>query len=513
MPTNDFIRGIVAGVVLTGGTMALWRLYLFYSLENGKDKNDELSKYPITNSDSLPTITLEEVQKHQWMVVSGKIYDVASYMKNGEHPGGSGLISKYIGRDATKAYIGQNHSPDANSILDSMLIGKISNQGDLSSLLNLSEIEERALSILDKNPAAYYSAGAEDNLSISENLRSWSDYQLRPRVFVDVTNVDLSTTVLGHKICIPIMAAPTALLQMAHDEGESGVARACGDMGVGNILSTTASQDIETVSAACPDCYRWFQLYVYRDKEKTKRLVERAEASGYSAICLTVDLPVLGNRTSLKRIDFKVPKAFKMANMVSEKETASDKSARATGVDIKEAGDRQSYVKKLYDQNLSLDLIQWLGSICNLPIVIKGILRGEDAVRVAAIPRVRAIIVSNHGGRQLDGTISPLQALPEILDKLQSVNYKRASQGLPEVEVIVDGGVRRGRDVFKALALGARAVLIGRPIIWGLATGGDRGAKRVFEILRDELTTCMQLSGCQNISQIDSSFIVKKTSI
>ena len=227
---------------------------------------------------------------------------------------------------------------------------------------------------------------------------------------------------------------------------------------------------------------------------------------------LTVDLPVLGNRTSLKKIGFKVPKEFKMANMSSETKTKMDIQAEKEGVNVKDPGDRQAYIKKLYDQNLSLDLIEWLATITTLPIVIKGILRGEDAARAAAYDNVQGIIVSNHGGRQLDGEIAPLSALPEVKVWIDKVNENRLSRKKPEVELYVDGGIRRGRDVFKAVALGAKAVLVGRPVIWGLAVGGDAGVKKMWELLREELRTCMQLAGAQDLEQIDESFIVERPS-
>merc|ERR1719174_2090736 len=175
-----------------------------------------------------------------------------------------------------------------------------------------------------------------------EALDCWDrDWRLRPRNFIDVSTVDTGTTVLGHRLEVPILAAPTALLKMGHEDGEAAVARGCAKMGAGNCLSTTASLSLEDVATASPDCYRWFQLYVYKDHEKTKNLVQRAQAAGYSAICLTVDLPVLGNRTSLKRIGFKVPKEFKMANVVGEKETKKDVEVeKKSGVSLKDPGDR-----------------------------------------------------------------------------------------------------------------------------------------------------------------------------
>jgi 4-hydroxymandelate oxidase len=338
-------------------------------------------------------------------------------------------------------------------------------ESELKRVFNCDDMMKRAQQVLKPGALAYYDAGAEDMTSRKEALECWDrDWRLRPRNFIDVGNVDLSAEVLGHRLAAPIMAAPTALLKMGHEQGEAAVAIGCAAAGVGNCLSTTASLSIEDVAAAAPECYRWFQLYVYKDHEKTKRLVQRAEAAGYSAICLTVDLPVLGNRTSLKRIGFKVPKEFKMANVVGEKETESEKKAAEApgGVSLKDPGDRAAYVAKLYDQSLTLELLTWLGECTTLPIVIKGVLRGDTAAIAAAHPVVRGIIVSNHGGRQLDNCIAPLTALPDVVERVTEVNKQREKQGLLPVEIYVDGGIKRGRDIFKAVALGAKAVLVGR---------------------------------------------------
>eukprot|EP00935_MAST-01C_sp_MAST-1C-sp1_P002216 g2216.t1 len=489
-------------------------------------------------------ITMEEVAKHNtdddlWIVVDGQVYDVTAFTQ--DHPGGSGFITKRAGEDATKAFTDAGHSPEAWRMLtDPDKEPRIKHVGalaageggvDLSKVFNTTEMEEAAIAQLDPGALEYYKAGAEDNRTTAENERVWEDYLLRPRMFIDVSDVDMSTTVLagsgsgsgsgagdgrgGHTLELPMMAAPTALLKMAHDEGECAVARACARAGVGNCLSTTASMSIEEVAAASDGCYRWFQLYVYRDLEKTRSLVQRAEAAGYSAIVLTVDLPVLGNRTSLQKIGFKVPEQFKMANM--EKEQATDDDQRAAeeeGVSVTDPGDRKAYIARLYSQNMSLDLIGWLGTITDLPVLIKGVLRGEDAARAAAYTNVRGLIVSNHGGRQLDGEIAPLSALPEVKRWIDVTNEQRAQMEppVPPVELFVDGGVRRGRDVLKAVALGAKAVLVGRPVIWGLAAGGEDGVAKVWELLKEELKTCMQLAGVQSLDQVDRSFLVPRAS-
>ena len=468
-------------------------------------------------------ITAEELAQHTtedslWMAISGTVVDVTAFAA--QHPGGAKILSSNAGTDATAAFNGVPHSPDAAASLAQYAVGTLADAGDaaakaLAGCLNLADVERLAKapgSGLSAGARAYYDAGAEDGETLAENLRVWGDWLLRPRVLVDVSAVDVGATVLGTRLELPLLAAPTALLKMSHPEGEGTVAAACAAMHVGNCLSTTASMSIEDVRDAAPECYRWFQLYVYRDRERTRRLIERAEAAGYSAICLTVDLPVLGNRTSLRRIGFRVPSEFKMANVAKEKETAADKAqSDKSGVSLKDPGDRRAYALAMYDQNLSEELIPWIASVTSLPIVVKGVLRGDSAVQATRHPQVRAVVVSNHGGRQLDGAISPLTALPDVANELRKVNEKRAAEGVPPVEIIVDGGVRRGRDIFKALALGAKAVLVGRPLIYGLAAGGEEGVKRVIELLEEELVTCMQLCGCQTVEQIDRSFVVHKS--
>ena len=464
-------------------------------------------------------ITVEELEKHNsegdlWIAVEGKVYDMTAYHKMHPGFGGPGIILKNAGMDATSGFRKAKHSPKAMGIKDGLEIGSLefNVQSELAKMMNLDDIRAKAEDMLTPGAKAYYNAGAEDGTSMQEALDCWDrDWRLRPRNFIDVGNVDVGTTVLGHRLETPIMAAPTALLKMGHEDGEAAVARGCHLAGVGNCLSTTASLSIEDVAAAQPDCYRWFQLYVYKDHDRTKDLVLRAKANGYSAIVLTVDLPVLGNRTSLKRIGFSVPKEFKMANVAKTVETEKDKGAEGVGgaVNVKQAGDRAAYVAKLYDQSLTLELLTWLGTLTDLPIVVKGILRGDSARLAAEHPNVRGIVVSNHGGRQLDNCIAPLTALPEIVRVVDEVNIVRKEQGLEPVEVYVDGGIKRGRDIFKALALGAKAVMLGRPMIYGMAVGGEHGVQHTVKLLHDELKTVMQLAGTQSTEQIDRSFVVR----
>jgi isopentenyl diphosphate isomerase/L-lactate dehydrogenase-like FMN-dependent dehydrogenase/cytochrome b561 len=447
--------GPLAAGLAFGGVAAVWLSLTMkdYAVSFAMSGGPIVVAAPKSEGGGVMEIDLEEVEKHNkpddlWLAVDGQVYDLTKYHPLHPGAGGPAIIIKNAGTDATTGFMKAKHSPKAMGLRDTLKIGPLKRnlKSELNKVLNCDDMQARATQLLTPGALAYYDAGAEDMTSRKEALECWDrDWRLRPRNFIDVGNVDTGCTLLGQRLEAPIMAAPTALLKMGHPDGEAAVARGCQLAGVGNCLSTTASLSIEDVAAASPDCYRWFQLYVYKDHEKTKRLVQRATKEGYSAICLTVDLPVLGNRTSLKRIGFTVPKEFKMANVVGEKETAGDKAAAKAGVNVKDPGDRAAYVAKLYDQSLTLELLTWIGEMTHLPIVVKGILRGDSAALCAAHPNVRGIIVSNHGGRQLDNCLAPLTALPDVVMRVNECNLVRAKQGLEPVEIIVDGGVTRGR--------------------------------------------------------------------
>jgi len=459
----------------------------------------------------MEEVDAEELSRHAteedlWIVIDGYVYDITSFVA--QHPGGVQTLVKYAGKDGSKAFHALPHSVAASKILKAYQLGKFEGAATntLEGLKNVLDFEKRAIQILEPEISRYYLSGAEDGLSIAENLKSWSRIQLRPRVLVDVSKIDMSVTILNDtRLSMPVFSAPTALLKMAHPTGECGVAKATSECNIGNILSTTATYSIEDVRKAAPDGYMWFQLYVYKNKNRTRRLVKRAEKCGYKAIVLTVDLPVLGNREKLA--GWSVPDKYKLQNVQQEKKVKNTKN-------LAKAGDRRKYVKELYTQNLGEDLLKWLGSLTDLPIILKGILRGDDAYRICEkFAFVRGVIVSNHGGRQLDGAIAPVVALPDVVQSLKPLNDLRKSQGKPCVHIFVDGGIRRGRDIFKALAHGADAVLLGRPLIWGLACGGKDGVKKVLKTMRDELETCMQLCGTRSISEIDESFIFKASKL
>jgi 4-hydroxymandelate oxidase len=316
----------------------------------------------------------------------------------------------------------------------------------------------------------YYRSGAWDEVTLRDNLASFDQYRIRPRMLVDVSDQDSSAIILGQSLQVPILIAPMAFQCLANLEGEVATARAASRAGVGMILSTMATKSIEEVSAAYylhqSNSPLWFQLYVHRDRSLTQLLVERAYSAGYQALCVTVDAPMLGRREQDKRNIFKLPPGVKLANFTEQ------------GLEIPNEHEESglfSYFAQQLDPALTWKDLDWLRSLSPLPLVVKGILRGDDAAR-AVDHGANAVIVSNHGGRQLDGAIASLDALPEVV---KAINGR--------ADVILDGGIRRGADVIKALALGAKAVLLGRPILWGLAVGGELGVAHVLELIHDEL--------------------------
>jgi len=352
--------------------------------------------------------------------------------------------------------------------------------------LNLSEFETLARERLPQMVYDYYAGGAEDEVTVRENPRAWERLRLRPRMLAGVGARDLKTTVLGDPIAFPILAAPCAFNAMSHPDGELAVARATAALGTIQILSTVANYSIEQVAAASQGL-RWFQLYVFKDRGVTRMLIERAEKAGYRALCLTVDVPVLGRRERDVRNRFGLPDGLSLKNLeqVALEKMGSIGAGSALG----------KYFADNIDPSLTWEDVDWLASATKLPIAIKGILTADDA-RIALEHGVKAIIVSNHGGRQLDGALTGCDALPEVAD---AVNGR--------AEILVDGGIRRGTDVVKALALGARAVLIGRPYLWGLAVNGEAGVRQIFEMLRDEFDAAIALVGCAKISDIHRGLI------
>jgi 4-hydroxymandelate oxidase len=329
----------------------------------------------------------------------------------------------------------------------------------------------------------YFRSGADAQKTLRDNRRAYGRWQIWHRVLVDVAERDLSTTVLGTRVPFPILIAPTAYHRLAHPEGELATARAAARLGTIMVVSTLATTSLEDVAAAAPGT-RWFQLYVHKDRSFSRGLVERAAAVGYRALVLTVDTPVLGRRIADERSGFCLPRGLAMQNLIEAVAEPSDSASMLN-----------SYVASRHDASFTWRDLDWLRSISPLPLVLKGIVRGDDAVR-AADCGVDAIVVSNHGARQLDGSPATLDALPGVVDAVGG-----------RCEVLVDGGVRWGTDVLKALALGARAVLLGRPVLWGLAVSGEEGVAAVLSLLETELSRAMALAGCAKLADIDRDLV------
>ena len=357
--------------------------------------------------------------------------------------------------------------------------------GDGVPFLNLAEIELAARERLAPLAYEYYVGGANDEVTVRENRAAFERIALRYRVLVDVRRRDTSTTVLGTPIDLPVLVAPTAFQRLACDDGEVATARAAAASGTIMILSTASTCSIEDVAAV--GGHQWFQLYVYSDRGLTKALIERAEAAGMRAIVLTVDAPVLGRRERDLRNRFHLPDGIRLANVPSSGSVPMPTGHGESGL--------ATHFASGIDAGLTWRDVDWLRSLTRLPVLIKGIVRGDDAVR-AVDHGAAGIIVSNHGGRQLDTAIASVRALPEVVEAVAG-----------RAEVLLDGGVRRGTDVIKAIALGARAVLLGRPVVWGLAADGEAGARRVLELLRAEVDVALALCGCPTIDDISRDLV------
>ena len=339
---------------------------------------------------------------------------------------------------------------------------------------NLDGYEEAARSALPLPVYDYYAGGAEDEVTLRANRAAFERFHLRPRVMVDVSRVDPSVELLGERLAFPVALSPAAFQRLAHPEGELATARAARAAGTLLITSTLSTCSVDEIAAAGGGLL-WLQLYVFRDRGLTRELVERAERAGCRAICLTVTVPVQGNRERDLRNQFRLPTGIEMANFTGLRQARFPEGVSGSGLN--------AFITREFDPTLTWESVSWLRSITRLPVVLKGVVTPEDAV-LGVEHGAAGIIVSNHGGRQLDGAEPTLLALPRVADAVAD-----------RVPVMVDGGIRRGTDVVKALCLGARAVLIARPYLWGLAVGGAQGVERVLALLRGEVERTLALLG------------------
>ncbi|CAL9120444.1 unnamed protein product [Musa textilis] len=356
-------------------------------------------------------------------------------------------------------------------------------------ITNVCEYEEIAKQKLPKMIYDYYASGAEDQWTLKENRNAFSRILFRPRILIDVSNIDMATTVLGFNISMPIMIAPTAMQKMAHPEGEYATARAASAANTIMTLSSWATSSVEEVASTGPGV-RFFQLYVYKDRDVVRQLVKRAERAGFKAIVLTVDTPRLGRREADIKNRFTLPPFLTLKNF-EDLDLGKMERTNDSGL--------ASYVASQVDRSLSWKDVKWLQTVTSLPIIVKGVMTAEDT-RLAIQAGVAGIVVSNHGARQLDYVPATINCLEEVVKAARD-----------QVPVFLDGGIRRGTDVFKALALGASGVFIGRPVVFALAADGEAGVRKVLQMLGDELELTMALSGCTSLKEITRHHIMTET--
>jgi 4-hydroxymandelate oxidase len=352
--------------------------------------------------------------------------------------------------------------------------------------VNLFEYEAHARQRISQMAYDYVAGGSADEITLRRNRTSFDEILLKPRVLVDVSKLDTRLELFGQNLAFPILLAPTAYHKLVHPAGESATVRGAAAANATMVASSFATVGIEDLARAAKGPL-WFQLYVQRDRAFTKDLVQRAEAAGCKALVITVDTPVLGPRDREKRSNFALPPGMQRENLKGlsqEAATSGHVSARETEI-----------YNAVLDPTLTWEGIDWIRSFARTPIILKGILAREDA-RLAVEHGAAGVIVSNHGARNLDTSPATIEALPGVMETVGG-----------RIPVLLDGGVRRGTDVLKALALGAKAVLIGRPYLWGLAVNGDAGVQRVVELLRTEFEAALALCGLTRLTQITRSVL------
>jgi len=351
----------------------------------------------------------------------------------------------------------------------------------LDDLINVADFERAAEEKLEPGVLGYFAGGAGDEVTLRENVAAWGRWRLRPRMLAGLSEWGTGAEVLGAEVSMPLLVAPVAYQRLVDPEGEVAMARVAASAGTVMCLSTLATSTPRDVADGAPDGRRWFQLYCFKDEGVTRALMEEAVESGFEAIVITVDAPRGGNRERDLRTGFRIPEGLGVASV-----EAALGSGRAVTIEETFA---------LMEPALSWSYLEDFASECRVPVLVKGVLSAEDAA-LAVEHGAAGVIVSNHGGRQLDRVPASADALPEAVEAVEGRGA-----------ILVDGGIRRGVDVAIALALGADAVLVGRPVLWGLATGGEEGARRVLELLREELELALCLCGCASSAELTRAHV------
>jgi L-lactate dehydrogenase (cytochrome) len=476
----------------------------------------------------MQKITMQEVERHNtpddcWVVINGKVYDLSEFRKG--HPGGSKIITDNAGKDVSNLFndvhpkdiVERLLSPEAFvGILDETTIdpekhvvaaeAKAPSRGlqesaaaatdahqdhpwekpPIDTMLNTFDFENVAARTMTEEGWGYYSSGADDEITLRENHTAFQRIWFKPRILINVKTIDLSTSILGVKSSFPLYFSATALGKLADEDGELAISRAAAKTDVIYMLPTLSSYTLdEMLEVRQPGQVQFAQLYVNAQRERTKEYVQRLENGGAKALFVTVDAPQLGRREKDMRNKF-----TKNADVQKGEEVnRSEGVARA--------------ISEFIDPSLCWDDITWLKGFTTLPIILKGVGGGLDTVMAYKIG-CAGVVLSNHGGRQLDTARSAIEILPEAVEALNTHDADWRSR----FEVFVDGGIRRGSDIFKALALGATAVGIGRPVLYSLAAYGQAGVERMCSLFKDELTMVMRLMGTPAITDITEDHVL-----
>jgi L-lactate dehydrogenase (cytochrome) len=457
-------------------------------------------------------VDIDEVARHNskencWIIIHGQVYDVTEFLPN--HPGGQSIILRYAGKDATKKFdtihpkdivdkflpkskhLGpvsgtvEEQTPDeVEDPEEAQRLENVKNMPKLSQMYNLLDFEHVARRIMPKAAWSYYSSGSDDEISLRENHSAFHRIWFRPAVMVDVSEVDFSTNMLGTKTSVPFYITATALGKLGHEEGEVVLTKAAGKEDVIQMIPTLASCPFdEIVDASIDRQTQWMQLYVNSDREITRELIQHAEKRGIKGLWITVDAPQLGRREK----DMRSKYDQEISYVQDEEEVdRSQGAARA--------------ISSFIDPSLSWKDLPWFRSITKMPIVLKGVQRAEDVLKAVEYG-IEGVVLSNHGGRQLEFARSSIEVLVEVMDALRQRGWQ------DRIEVYIDGGIRRGTDILKAIALGAKGVGIGRPFLYAMSTYGVDGVQRAIRLLKDELEMNMRLLGATNLSQLNPSFL------
>ena len=365
----------------------------------------------------------------------------------------------------------------------------LSSPPNFQNFLNLDEFETAAKFLLSPMAHAYFAGGACDQITLRENISSWNTIKLWPRILKGVATPDLTTTLFGHSVALPFFPAPVAMLKLAHPQGELAVAKAMNQLTLPYFASTMATTSLEdVVQETKKSTSAYFQLYCFKDLALTKSLIQRAEQVGFKGLVVTVDAQILGKREADIRHEFHLPTPLKLENLDYQSNVALH-AAKGSGAER---------VSAHFDTSLDWKSLEAILVETKLPWAIKGVLHPEDAT-IAASLGAKAIFISNHGGRQLDGVPTALEVLPLFAKILKG-----------KTELFVDGGIRRGTDIIKAILLGANGVLIGKPMVWALTVGGEAGVLKMMRILEDELRLGMCLLGCSSLKNLDDRYLFNR---